>query len=176
MIKMVGFDLDGTLGDTIPLCLKAFQQAVAPYVGHVPGEDEIRRTFGINEEGMIRAFVNVGWEQAYRDYLTVYESLHDCCGEPFTGIFDLLELLMFHDVRLALITGKGEPSCRITLRRFQLEEFFPDLETGRADRPCKTEAMVRILDNDQLGPDEFCYIGDDIADVYSVRNAGVRCL
>lgn len=32
MIKLVAFDLDGTIGDTIPMCLKALKKAVTPYV------------------------------------------------------------------------------------------------------------------------------------------------
>lgn len=35
MIKLVAFDLDGTIGDTIPMCLKALKKAVTPYVTHV---------------------------------------------------------------------------------------------------------------------------------------------
>lgn len=34
MIKLVAFDLDGTIGDTIPMCLKALKKAVTPYVTH----------------------------------------------------------------------------------------------------------------------------------------------
>ena len=29
MIRLVAFDLDGTIGDTIPLCLAAFREATA---------------------------------------------------------------------------------------------------------------------------------------------------
>jgi len=37
MIRLVGLDLDGTIGDTISLCIKAFQQAVSPYTnGYQP--------------------------------------------------------------------------------------------------------------------------------------------
>lgn len=37
MIKLVAFDLDGTIGDTIPMCLKALKKAVTPYVTPVSG-------------------------------------------------------------------------------------------------------------------------------------------
>ena len=29
-IKLVAFDLDGTIADTLPLCIKAFRMAVQP--------------------------------------------------------------------------------------------------------------------------------------------------
>lgn len=30
MFKMVAFDLDGTIADTIPLCVEAFRKSVSP--------------------------------------------------------------------------------------------------------------------------------------------------
>ena len=58
MIRLVAFDLDGTIGDTIPLCLAAFREATTPYVDHELSDDEIARTFGLNEEGMINQVVS----------------------------------------------------------------------------------------------------------------------
>lgn len=53
MIKLVAFDLDGTIADTIPMCIEAFKQAVTPYASKILSEDDIVKTFGLNEEGMI---------------------------------------------------------------------------------------------------------------------------
>ena len=35
MIKLVAFDLDGTIADTIPMCIEAFKQAVSPYASKI---------------------------------------------------------------------------------------------------------------------------------------------
>ena len=53
MIKLIAFDLDGTIGDTVPMCIRAFEKAVSPYAGHMLSEREISQTFGLNEVGMI---------------------------------------------------------------------------------------------------------------------------
>ena len=34
MHKIIAFDLDGTLTDTIPIYIEAFQNSVSPYAGH----------------------------------------------------------------------------------------------------------------------------------------------
>ena len=55
MIKLVAFDLDGTIGDTIPMCLKALKKAVTPYVTlNDVSENDILETFGLNEKVMTR--------------------------------------------------------------------------------------------------------------------------
>ena len=41
MFKMIAFDMDGTIADTIPLCVEAFRRSVSPYVGHELSEQEI---------------------------------------------------------------------------------------------------------------------------------------
>ena len=58
MIKLVAFDLDGTIADTIPMCIEAFKQAVSPYASKILSEDDIVKTFGLNEEGMIKEVVS----------------------------------------------------------------------------------------------------------------------
>lgn len=40
-IKLVAFDLDGTIADTLPLCIKAFRMAVQPYISQTLSEDDI---------------------------------------------------------------------------------------------------------------------------------------
>ena len=35
MIKLITFDLDGTIADTIPMCIEAFKQAEVPYQSKV---------------------------------------------------------------------------------------------------------------------------------------------
>ena len=57
MIKLAAFDLDGTIGDTIPMCIKAFRKAVSPYAGHSLTDKEIIETFGMNEVGMVKAII-----------------------------------------------------------------------------------------------------------------------
>ena len=93
MVKMVAFDLDGTLCDSIPMCIKAFCEAVSPYADHEITEKDVIETFGLNEIGMIKAVVNQNWEQALHDFYQYYEKLHYMCSEPFPGICELIEFL-----------------------------------------------------------------------------------
>jgi len=48
MFKIVAFDMDGTIADTIPMCITAFRNSVSPYTDHELSSEEILHTFGIN--------------------------------------------------------------------------------------------------------------------------------
>ena len=54
MIKLVAFDLDGTIADTIPMCIEAFKQAVSPYASKILSEDDIVKTFGLKDRKSTR--------------------------------------------------------------------------------------------------------------------------
>ena len=52
-IRGVLFDLDGTLGNTLPVCIGAFRRAVEPFAGREVSDAEIVATFGPSEEGTV---------------------------------------------------------------------------------------------------------------------------
>ncbi len=90
-IKAVIFDFDGTLANTIPLCIEAFRKAVEPYVQRPLSDEEIVSTFGPDEAGSIRKLAPQQYREATRDFMQHYEALHSMCTSPFDGITGLLE-------------------------------------------------------------------------------------
>lgn len=69
MFKIVAFDMDGTIADTIPMCIKAFRNSVSPYTDHELSEEEILHTFGLNEIGMVKAVVSQNGNQRLRIFI-----------------------------------------------------------------------------------------------------------
>lgn len=177
MIKLVAFDLDGTIGDTIPLCLHAFKEAVSPYCSGELSKEEIIQTFGLNEEGMIAKVVDKKYrEEALRDFYIQYKKFHRMCPLPFGGIKELIIDLKKRGIILALITGKGEKSCHISLKQFDMESCFDCIETGSAVRNIKPEAFTNLQYKYELLPYELVYIGDTVSDIISCNQARVQCL
>lgn len=177
MIKMVAFDLDGTIGNTIPMCIRAFQQAVTPYTQRKLSKKEVIQTFGLNEEGMIKCVVtNDNWEKALNDFYVIYKEEHTSCPRPFDGIIELIRELKANSIPTVLITGKGEKSCFITLKQFGMETCFDKIETGSPEKNRKPEAIKELLVKTKLHSDEIVYIGDTISDIKSCNEVGVKCL
>jgi phosphoglycolate phosphatase-like HAD superfamily hydrolase/ADP-ribose pyrophosphatase YjhB (NUDIX family) len=174
--RAVLFDLDGTLADTLPLCIRAFRHAIEPVAGRSVSDAEIVATFGPSEEGTIRALAPDHYDAALAAYLHHYERLHGDCPAPFAGIGALLRDLRDlrrHGVRLGMVTGKGARSTVLSLRRFGLEDVFEIVETGSPHGPRKTEALQAILAAWDMEADEAVYIGDAPSDVTAARAAGV---
>ncbi|MDR0711990.1 MAG: HAD family hydrolase [Prevotellaceae bacterium] len=176
MIKLVAFDLDGTIGETISMCIQAFREAVTPYADRQLSREEIVQTFGLNEEGMIKKIAGEHWEEALRDFYVRYKALHVACTSPFEGVKELLRELKARNVLVALVTGKGKYSCQITLEQFGMESCFDCIETGSPEKNRKAEAFLHLQSKYGLQPDELVYVGDAVSDVTSCRDAGIRCL
>lgn len=102
--------------------------------------------------------------------------MHQSCPAPYEGIRELIETLHKAGVFVALITGKGDKSCRITLEQFGMQDLFCSVKTGAEDRPNKAEAIEELLHDFCLNKDEFYYIGDAVSDVAACKKAGVTCL
>lgn len=178
MIKLVAFDLDGTIGNTLPMCIQAFKKATQPYIGHELSDEELAHTFGLNEEGMIGCVVDEPYrQQALHDFYVIYKNLHqEMCPTPFEGIRELIALLKQKGIIVVLITGKGINSCDITLNQFNMKTCFAKVITGNAERNIKSEALKGLLYDYHLAANEIVYVGDALSDIVECRKANVMCL
>ena len=178
MLKMVAFDLDGTIANTIPLCLEVFKKAVFPYTKRILSDEEIINTFGLNEAGMIRQIIpnKLESQEALKNYHELYEEMHYMCETPFAQINELLECLKQKGLTLTMVTGKGAESCEITLQKFALKNYFKDIKTGSKSKPNKADSIFDLMRKYQLFQDEIIYIGDTVSDVTTCNQLNICCL
>jgi phosphoglycolate phosphatase-like HAD superfamily hydrolase len=176
-IKAVIFDLDGTLGNTLPLCISAFRKSIEPLINRSLSEEEIIATFGPSEEGTIMALAPENYEKGIFSYLEFYSDFHGMCPDPFEGIEDLLITLKHNSVRIAMVTGKGGHSTEISLKQFGIAKYFEAIETGVSTGPRKADGIQNILNmfND-IEKNEAIYVGNAPSDITASRKVGVAAV
>ena len=173
-IKALIFDLDGTVADTLPLCVLAFKNSVEPLINRSISDEEIIETFGPSEEGTIMALAPGHYEKGVSDYLQHYQLLHNMCPMPFDGMKQLLTCMQSKSVHLAMVTGKGKYSTDISLKYFDIENFFEYIETGSPNGPIKAKGIQTIIDHwPEIKKDEVTYIGDSPGDIAAARKVGI---
>lgn len=176
MFKMVAFDLDGTIADTIPLCIRAFHDSVAPYTDQGLTREDILQLFGLNEIGMIKAVAGQNWQAPLDDFYKLYLQLHEEVTRPFPGILKLISYLKEKNISIPLITGKGEKSCAISLAYLGMSNTFDEVLCGSELSPNKAECIEYLLKKHTLDKEDFCYVGDTLSDIKACKKAGVICL
>jgi phosphoglycolate phosphatase-like HAD superfamily hydrolase len=177
-LKGIIFDLDGTLADTLPVCIAAFRATILAFTGREYSDAEVNALFGPNEEGILRRVVPADrWEASVEEYVRQYEAHHARCSAPFEGVLPLLDTLREHGVRVAIVTGKGPRSAEVSLRRLGLGVHFDTVATGSPEGSIKPEAIRKIVASWGVEPSEtatrIAYVGDSPSDMNDARKAGV---
>lgn len=172
-IEGVIFDLDGTLGNTLPVCFTAFRQVLRDYTNRTYSDQEIAALFGPSEQGIFQRLVPDHWQTAVESYLQVYADLHAEYGEEFPAIKDLLVILQQSHVRMAIVTGKGKESAEISLNKLGLNRYFEIVEAGSSSGANKPAGIRKILDMWEVEPGSVLYVGDSAYDMRAAREADV---
>ncbi|MFT3912311.1 MAG: HAD family hydrolase [Ferruginibacter sp.] len=172
-IKGVIFDLDGTLANTLPLCILAFRKSIEPFINRPISDQEIISTFGPSEEGTIMTLIPGYYEKGIDSYLKNYEIMHEICPAPFAGINELLSNLKNKSIKIGMVTGKGKYSTDISLKHFGIEHFFEVIENGSPNGPRKPDGIRSVLNYWNVSRNEVLYVGDAVSDIEACREVGI---
>jgi len=170
------FDLDGTLGNTLPATYRAFRMVFEQRAGAVYSDDDIHAMFGPNEEGVFQRQLPDQWEAAHADYLAAYEKTHDNAEALFEGVVDGLAAFRSAHARLAIVTAKGRGCAEITLDLLGFGDYFEHLEHGHHDGCVKSDNITTVLNAWNMPPEQAVYIGDAPTDIRAARAACVTAV
>ena len=140
------FDLDGTLADTLPACYAAFRAACAGLDGPTYTNEEIRGLFGPSEEGMLQRAMPERWEAGLAILLAEYQRHLNLCSGLFPSVTTSLQLLRERRTPLALVTGKGPFTTKMSLTHFGLDGVFDPVEVGSPQGVVKAAAIARVVE------------------------------
>ena len=172
-INLVIFDFDGTLADSIPLIVHAFQRTCRAMDHPVLSGDEIRAAFGPCEEGIFQRLMPDRWHEATMTFLGEYEQAHGrLLTAPFDGVHDMLARLRDRGVATALITGKGPGTAAVSLARLDLLDAFDLVRTGSPVGDIKHELIPEVAREAGVDPVQCAYVGDAGGDMRAARHAG----
>ncbi len=174
MIRGIIFDLDGTLGDTLPVCFQAFGSVFERRLGRRYSDAEIQSMFGPSEEGVLARHFPDDFAGALHEYLREYRCAHRACTEPFPGLREALDFLRERGVHLAVVTGKGPRSAQVSLEALGLTDYFPIVEAGSPTGGVKPEAMRRVLRAWGVAPRSVVGVGDSPSDIRSAKEVAVQ--
>lgn len=176
-LKCVIFDLDGTLTQTNELIYDSFNYIAGKYAGRQFSVKEINAMFGPPEEGALLSIVpQKQIEEVMQEYLVYYRANHGRLARLYPGIEEILRMVKSARRSLALFTGKGTHTTRITLEEFGINHYFDYVVTGNdvSEHKPSAEGIRKILAYFALKPAEALMVGDAVSDVKASRDAGVE--
>ena len=182
MKKLVIFDLDGTLTNTLKSIQKSANMALEAF-GFAPYEvDRYRYFVGNGSAELIRqCLIHDGDEQLlhFDEVMGKYEEVFEkyCMYEvkPYEGITDLIKKLKERGFLLAVNSNKPQAQTEDVILSVFGEDVF-DMVVGQVeDRPRKPapDGVNYILSKLEVTRDETVYLGDTSIDMQTGKSAGV---
>lgn len=184
MKKLVIFDLDGTLLNTIADLAAATNYALQAY-GYPTHDTDAYRFFvgnGINKlferalpEGT-RSKENV---LKIRSLFVPYYNEHNAdLSRPYPGIENLLETLQKKGYMLAVASNKYHEATQKLIKQYFPRINFLAILGQRENIPAKPDPQVvyEIMEKAGVERNEIVYIGDSSVDMQTGANAGVTTI
>ncbi|RDE06998.1 phosphoglycolate phosphatase [Sphingomonas aracearum] len=178
--SIVGFDLDGTLVDTVPDLAGAVNHVLAQ-AGRAPlDEDTVRGLVGGGTRHMLElALAKTGGadelllERLLPELLSFYEAHIADASRPFPGAGEALRALRAEGVRLAVVTNKIGRLSRRLLEAVDLLDLVDTVIGGDEVERQKPDSAPLTAMVERLGGGRAAFVGDSIYDMAAARAAAL---
>lgn len=185
--RLVMFDLDGTLMDSVP-DLAAAVDKMLMLLGREPaGIERVRDWVGNGSRVLVRralagqldhdGVADELADEALALFMQAYAGGHELTA-VYPGVRDCLDWLREREVKLAIITNKPAQFIEPLLEEKGLAGYFDWLVGGDTLPQQKPDpaALFWVMDKAGVAPSESLFVGDSRNDVRAAKAATVRCV
>ncbi len=183
MLKLVMFDMDGTLVDSRADLANALNLMLADYQLPALTLDETAALLGDGRHVFVRLALNskggahVDIDDAVARMSRYYDSDMVSRTTLYNGMTEVLDELKKQNVKLGVISNKQQDAARTIVDHLGLAEVI-DLTLGDdGSTPLKPapDMLLNMMAHFKVGsPDDCWMIGDNHTDIGAAKNAGVR--
>jgi phosphoglycolate phosphatase len=178
MIRLIAFDLDGTLIDSRRDIADSANEMLGTYgAPAIPFE----AVLGMVGEGakllitrvLAAARVTAPIDEALERFLVIYHRRLVDHTRPYAGVVDTLHALAAAGCQLAVLTNKPRPPAGEILRHFGLLDQFVAVIGGDAELPRKPDPgnLLALCEQTGVSTADTLLVGDSWVDVETARNA-----
>jgi len=185
--RLVMFDLDGTLMDSVP-DLAAAVDKMLMLLGREPaGIERVRDWVGNGSRVLVRralagqlnhdGVADELADEALALFMQAYSGGHELTT-VYPGVRECLDWLREREVKLAIITNKPAQFIEPLLEEKGLAGYFQWLVGGDTLPQQKPDpaALFWVMDKAGVAPGESLFVGDSRNDVRAAKAATVRCV
>ncbi len=182
MLKLVVFDVDGTLVDTDEVILATWKELIRLYK---PSDyfldDDVIRTFSGPplRDSIKRVFPEMDQEFIFNEYNRITPWLYKSNIKKFPNVVNVLNDLKKDGYQLAVLTNKDSRMTRYTLELAGIDiNLFSEIVTADDVKTLKPnpEGLLSILNKLNVKNEEAISVGDTEFDYYCGKNANVKTI
>ena len=180
MTKLIIFDLDGTLLNTIADLANSVNYALAKHSFPTHEENTYKYFVGNGADILIERALPKGvskavFDEVRKDFISQYTVHAAVCTAPYAGIVDTLKSLNEKGIELAVASNKPH---RETVK--VVAHYFPDIcfkvvlghRIGYNPKP-DPQIVYDILNELEVQKEEALYVGDSSVDMQTAKSGGL---
>jgi len=180
-LKLVIFDWDGTIMDSVAKIVTSMRQAAARENMMIPTEQAVKDIIGLSlVPALEQLFDDISHDDAnalVARYKEEYLVLDQMPSPLFDGITDVFDLLRERNIKIAVATGKSRVGLNRLITQTQLGHYFCDTMTAdEAESKPHPQMIEDIIARQGVSKDEVIMIGDSCLDLTMANNAGVKSI
>lgn len=182
MIKLLIFDLDGTLLDTIKT-IEYYGNKELQKIGQNPiSTDNYMKYIGHGMKNLIFNILNhynINDEEIYNKFLNLYDNNYNNSPfyktEIFKGVKETLDIIKEMGIKLAVLSNKPDFATKAIINHFFSEKYFEIVYGQREGIDVKPSpvSVFEIMDILNIGKDECLFVGDGETDIQVSKNAEI---
>ncbi|MBH3428577.1 phosphoglycolate phosphatase [Pseudomonas alkylphenolica] len=185
--KLVMFDLDGTLIDSVPDLAAAVDHMLLEMGRQPAGLEAVRHWVGNGAPVLVRRALAGGLDHAGVDedeaekglalFMQAYADNHQLTV-VYPGVRDTLKWLHKQGVEMALITNKPERFVGPLLDQMKIGRYFRWIIGGDTLPQKKPDpaALLFVMKMAGVPAEQALFVGDSRSDVLAAKAAGVKCV
>lgn len=178
-VRLIIFDLDGTLVDSIADIAASLNVVIAPYMSEPVTVDELKPLVGggaIKLMADLLTAKNVPLDRTAVAKIFVEHYANHLTDRtlPYPGVIETLEKLA--DQKKAVLSNKLTHLTQRVIEQLALARFFEYVAGGDSSPEKKPSAapILRVLEHFGMSADEGLMVGDSVYDIEAGRAAGVK--
>ena len=185
MYKLILFDLDGTLIDTLEDLGEAVNHALSQSGYPLHSVAEYRSMVGHGVRNLVRQALpeavrgdDALVDAALADFKAYYTGHIDVHTRPYPGMQELLKDLDAAGVKMAVASNKFQSGTEQLIREFFPEIPFVSILGNREGYPLKPDPEIvgEVLRAAGIGKEDAVLVGDSGTDMQTAKNGGIGAI
>ena len=185
MKKLLIFDLDGTLADTLPTLTESMTSVLSSYSFPLVRDADICRAIGNGMEMMCRRCIPAEYYNDASVYLPFLASYKEAYAknylnidEPYAGLREVISELKSRGYAIASLSNKPHRYTVDIVEKLFGKSYFADVRGMIEGVPTKPDptSFLDIAKNLGFTAEDTIMIGDSEPDIGVARTAGSSCI